>query len=164
MDDILSGNQSLKKTQKENQNEPQIELTEEKKETQDNIFYASLYTDKVEDDTNIQPVLSDILNPVNDDKKEDKKEEKEAKGLKKFKTDSVLSTKGTGSSLKDRMSKRLQMAKNNAKKKEEENKFRKSQKITMRASLLENKLNFNNTNDNKQVDKIHEVNEDEKDS
>jgi len=76
-----------------------------------------------------------------------------------------LATKGTGSSLRDRMSKRLQMAKNNAKKKEDENKFRKSDKITMRASLLENKLNFNNeNNDNKKVEKIHEVNEDEKDS
>ena len=57
------------------------------------------------------------------------------------------------------------MAKNNAKKKEDESKFKKSEKISMRASLLENKLNLNNTNsDKKPVEKINEVNEDEKDS
>ena len=165
LDDVLSGNQSLKITQKENENEAKIELIEDKKETQENIGFKSLYLDKIEDDTNVKPVLSDILNPVNDEKKEDKKEEKELKGLKKFKTDSTLATKGTGSSLRDKMSKRLQMAKNKAKKKEDENKFRKSDIITMTAHLLENKLSFNNTNnDNKQFEKIHEVNEDEKDS
>ena len=51
------------------------------------------------------------------------------------------------------------------KKKEDESKFKKSEKISMRASLLENKLNLNNTNsDKKPVEKINEVNEDEKDN
>ena len=59
------------------------------------------------------------------------------------------------------MSKRLNMAKRQAKKKEEENKFRKSESITMRASYLENKINAGlDINKSKTVEKIQEENED----
>ena len=84
-------------------------------------------------------------------------------------TDSYLkpSNKGKGSleDRKDRMSKRLNMAKKQAKKKEEENKFRKSESITLRASYLENKLNIGVSSDSnkKPIEQIQEENEDNKD-
>ena len=85
--------------------------------------------------------------------------------MKKFLTDSYLKTSDKGKASladrKDRMSKRLNMAKKQAKKKEEENKFRKSESITMRASYLENKINVGlDINKSKTVEKIQEENED----
>ena len=63
------------------------------------------------------------------------------------------------------MSKRLNMAKRQAKKKEEENKFRKSESITLRASYLENKLNIGVSSDTskKPIEQIQEENEENKD-
>ena len=65
---------------------------------------------------------------------------------------------------KDRMSKRLNRAKQQAKKKEEENKFRKSESIQMRASLLENKINVGVEKGSKPIEKIQEENEDIKEN
>ena len=86
--------------------------------------------------------------------------------MKKFLTDSVLKTNKAKMSLedrKDRMSKRLNMAKKQAKMKEEENKFRKSESITLRASILENKMNIG-VDKSKPIEKIQEENEDVKDN
>ena len=68
------------------------------------------------------------------------------------------------SSRKDKMAKRLSMAKLQAKKKQEENKFKKSDKITLRASYLESKINSSVTMDSNPFDQIQEVNEDMKEN
>ena len=87
--------------------------------------------------------------------------------MKRFLTDSVLKTTGKPSleEKKDRMSKRLNMAKKQAKKKEEDNKFRKSEKIAQRASFLENKISIGGDNSNTTpIEKIQEENEDIKEN
>jgi hypothetical protein len=86
--------------------------------------------------------------------------------MKKYLTDTVLTTKGQKEGKddrKNRMSKRLMKAKEQAKKKEDESKFKKSDSITMRASLLESKLSSGSIGSAKPIEKIQEVNE-EKDN
>ena len=184
LDSILKGNEQLNILDNIKESEEKPNTITEKENN--NMPFQSLYSDKIEDnpdDTNNtnKPLLSlsDMLKPPEEPKKEekveDKKEEKvedkkeEKKEMKKFLTDSYLKpsnkSKGSLEDRKDRMSKRLNMAKKQAKKKEEENKFRKSESITMRASYLENKLNIGVSSDSskKPIEKIQEENEDNKD-
>ena len=61
------------------------------------------------------------------------------------------------------MSKRLLKSREQQKKREEESKFKKSDEITKRASLLESKLSSGSIGSAKPIEKIEEVNE-EKDN
>ena len=81
--------------------------------------------------------------------------------MKKFKTDSVLSTKESKDSDRaNRMSKRLSLAREKQKKKDEEkNKYNKSDNIMKRASLLESKLSTSSVGENKTIEKIQEEKE-----
>ena len=168
LDSILKGNEDLKISQNPKpieKDEKQAEKTEKEEKATNSTTYKNYYSGNIEDNVN-KPLLSDILNPSEKLKKEDQKEENtEKKEMKKFLTDSYLKTSDKGKTSladkKDRMSKRLNMAKRQAKKKEEENKFRKSESITMRASYLENKINAGlDINKSKTVEKIQEENED----
>ena len=168
LDSILKGNEDLKifENQKSvEKEEKQAENKEKEKNTTNSVTYKNLYSDNIEDSKN-KPLLSDILNPSEEKKKDEKKEEgAKKKEMKKFLTDSYLKASDKGKSSledrKDRMSKRLNMAKKHAKIKEEENKFRKSESIAMRASYLENKLNIGvDVNKPNTFEKIKEENED----
>ena len=83
--------------------------------------------------------------------------------MKKFKTDSVLSTKENKEGMMDRqnrMSKRLSLAREKQKKKDDDkNKYNKSENIMKRASLLESKLSTSSVGENKTIEKIQEEKE-----
>ena len=108
-------------------------------------------------------------NQLYENKEEDKKEEANnntekpfKKEFKRFKTENLLETKG-GTDKLNRLSKRLLRAKEQAKKREEENaKLRKSDNITKRASLLEGKLAIGTNGPIQPIEKIQEeTNEDQ---
>ena len=82
--------------------------------------------------------------------------------MKKFNTDLNIKGKSQSEILRDKMNKRLNRAKQQAKKKEEEHKFRKSEVIAMKADLLEKKISQGDSN--KAFDKIKEESEDVKET
>ena len=139
------------------------EKEDEKEEGKNDInppVTTGLLADIIQDKSNNQSLLSDI---ISGNKEENKKEEPKIKGMKKFKTDSVLSTKDSKNGSLDRanrMSKRLSLAREKQKKKDEEkNKYNKSENILKRASLLESKLSTNSVGENKTIEKIQEEKE-----
>ena len=169
LNNVLEGNENVEKTlkmakhnssnlfEKRNKlNEKEDEKEEDKNEMK--IPNTGLLSDMIQDKSNNQNLLSDI---ISGNKEEDKKEEPKNKEMKKFKTDSVLSTKGSKEGMKDRqnrMSKRLSQAREKAKKKDDEkNKYNKSENIMKRASLLENKLSTSSVGENKTIEKNNEM-------
>ena len=130
-----------------------------------NLFEKRNKLGETEDDKKDENNNKTEDNQLYENKEEDKKEEPNnnaekpfKKELKRFKTENLLDTKG-GSDKLNRMSKRLMRAKEQAKKREEENaKLRKSDNIIKRASLLEGKLTIGTNGPIKPVEKIQEEN------
>ena len=187
MDDVLKGNENLKKAKKlikhnssnifekrDNLEKKEDEKDEDKKDENKNEINninnpsINLLSDLIQDKSNNQPLLSDMISGNNNDNKEEDKKVmpnplSKKKEMKRFKTDSILATKGEKEGMADRqnrMSKRLMRAKEQQKKKkEEESKFRKSENILKRASLLEAKLTPASMGEAKPIEKIPEEKE-----
>ena len=86
---------------------------------------------------------------LNLEKKEDEKEKPKTE-LKKFQTDSLLTSKTVvDTDRKNRMQARLLKARQMAKKKEESLKYKQSGDIKLRASMYEGKIPGSNTEENK---------------
>ena len=78
------------------------------------------------------------------------KNEKPKQEMKKFQTDSLLTTKNQGNSARNaKLQARLLKARQMAKKREEENKYKASDEIKLKAKQYEGKLPGNSANDQK---------------
>ena len=139
------------------------------KHNSSNLFEKKNKLGEIEDDKKDENNKKIEDNQLYENKEEDKKEEANnntekpfKKEFKRFKTENLLETKG-GTDKLNRLSKRLLRAKEQAKKREEENaKLRKSDNITKRASLLEGKLAIGTNGPIQPIEKIQEeTNEDQ---